>query len=351
MQTLGWAVVHSLWVCTLVAGVAVLALAIVPDRRARLRYLVACAGLLLMVGGSTTVAITRVDLLGNPARWSLIESLDGTIGLQAVVGWRARTVRAAAIVWLVLVALRIASIAAECRRVRRLARVALSDAGDGVRAAVEGLRPVLRVAGPVGVYRAGLAAVPMVIGWRRPRILLPATAVERLSRDQLGALLAHELAHVRRRDYAANLAQTMAEALLVHHPAAWWMSRRVRTEREYCCDDAAIRAGHRPLDYARALATLDEARHDARLVVAAASGTLLDRIQRLAGYPRPRITIRRAALLLVLATIAAGLMVSLVMTVPPGVPLDVRLRSMRPQPAGSTVVQPAGPSLPRQPYR
>jgi peptidoglycan/xylan/chitin deacetylase (PgdA/CDA1 family) len=102
----------------------------------------------------------------------------------------------------------------------------------------------------------------------------------------LEAVLAHELAHVRRYDYAVNLLQTLAETLLFYHPAAWWLSARVRAEREHACDDAAVEAtGGDALSYARALAALEQLRGvetpPAALALAANGGSLMQRIQRL----------------------------------------------------------------------
>ena len=139
----------------------------------------------------------------------------------------------------------------------------------------------------------------MVLGWRRPIILLPARTTDQLTGDQLRAVLAHELAHVRRHDYVTNLFQIAADALLFHHPAARWLSRRIRVEREYCCDDEAMAVARDPNMYARALAALEESRTESRLAVAAASGTLLDRIQRIAGVPRPTLTPLRGSIALV----------------------------------------------------
>src|SRR5258708_16026583 len=87
-------------------------------------------------------------------------------------------------------------------------------------------------------------------------IPLPASAVTGLSPTQLELILAHELAHIRRRDYLVNLLQTAVESLLFYHPAVWWVSRRMRIEREHCCDDLAVAAGGNAARYARALAAL-----------------------------------------------------------------------------------------------
>jgi hypothetical protein len=95
-------------------------------------------------------------------------------------------------------------------------------------------------------------------------------------------LLAHELAHIRRRDYLASLLQSIAEAVLFYHPAVWWVSEQIRAERELCCDDLAVAAGGDPLTYARALAEL-ESRQPRRFnpALAANGGLLVNRIRRL----------------------------------------------------------------------
>src|SRR4029077_10699398 len=102
-----------------------------------------------------------------------------------------------------------------------------------------------------------LVDVPTVVGWLRPAILLPIAALAALSPAQVEAILAHERAHIRRHDCAMNVLQTIAETLLFYHPAVWWLSKRIRVEREHCCDDVAIAVCGDPVGYAQALAELE----------------------------------------------------------------------------------------------
>ncbi|HXG67467.1 MAG TPA: M56 family metallopeptidase [Blastocatellia bacterium] len=144
----------------------------------------------------------------------------------------------------------------------------------------------LRVSRPVRLCESLLVEVPTVVGWLRPVILVPASALTGLSQEQLQALLAHELAHIRRHDYLVNLLQTAVETLLFYHPAVWWVSGQIREERENCCDDAAVAACGNVLVYVRALAELEQLRGVApQLAMAANGGSLLCRIQRLVGKP------------------------------------------------------------------
>ena len=123
-----------------------------------------------------------------------------------------------------------------------------------------------------------------MIGWIRPVILIPAATIAGLTPEQLEMVLAHELAHIRRFDYLVNFGQMLVETLLFYHPAVWWVSGRIRQERELCCDDLAVRMCGNPISYARALTALEKLRSDAPLVaMGAASKPLLYRIQRLTG--------------------------------------------------------------------
>jgi HEAT repeat protein len=141
---------------------------------------------------------------------------------------------------------------------------------------------------PVLLLESALVRVPTVIGWLRPFILLPVGALTGLTTRQLEAIIAHELAHIRRHDYLINLLQAVVETLLFYHPAVWWVSRRIRQEREHCCDDLAVAVCGDPLIYARALLEMEQLRAAGpQLAMAANGGLLMNRIQRLVGAQTP----------------------------------------------------------------
>ncbi len=142
--------------------------------------------------------------------------------------------------------------------------------------------------------------VPTVLGILKPMILLPVSLASGLAPDQIESVLAHELAHLRRYDHFVNLMQCVIESLLFFHPAIWWVSRRIRDEREHCCDDLVVACGAVPLDYAASLLRVAELSREAELhrghnqrrsftaVSLFATGdrpsTLRQRIARLLGY-------------------------------------------------------------------
>ena len=155
--------------------------------------------------------------------------------------------------------------------------------------------------------------MPTVVGLLRPTILLPITFATGLSPGQVEAILIHELEHIRRHDFLVNLFQRVVEAALFFHPAVWWVSRRIRIEREHCCDDAVVAAGCEPMTYAESLVTQAEralAARAGRCAAAAAlyadggSGDLRGRVARILRIPsngEVRIHLWPLALLAILA--------------------------------------------------
>lgn len=121
-----------------------------------------------------------------------------------------------------------------------------------------GLCTSLGIQRPVQLLESALAKTPMALGWLKPVVLLPIGALNQLSPAQVEAILAHELAHIARHDYLLNLLQSCVEILFYFNPAVWWVSAQVRTERENCCDDIAVRLCGNSLVYAKTLVSLQE---------------------------------------------------------------------------------------------
>jgi hypothetical protein len=104
-----------------------------------------------------------------------------------------------------------------------------------------------------------------------------------LSEDQLQAVIAHELAHIQRFDPFVNVFQVCVETLLFYHPAVWWLNKRIRAEREHCCDDVAVTLCGNAVEYARALTLMEEWRSAPVFAMAANRGPLTERIVRVLG--------------------------------------------------------------------
>lgn len=143
----------------------------------------------------------------------------------------------------------------------------------------------LQVRQTVHLFESVRVNTPMVIGFVKPVVLLPVGLVTGLTTKQIEAVLAHELAHVKRYDYLVNLLQSLVEVVYFFHPALWWLSVRVREEREHCCDDIAIQVCGDKIALVKALAEVASFRSTPVLAMAFASkkGVLLNRVQRILG--------------------------------------------------------------------
>jgi beta-lactamase regulating signal transducer with metallopeptidase domain len=122
---------------------------------------------------------------------------------------------------------------------------------------VDELAAKLQISNKIRLLESGLAKVPMVIGHFKPVILLPIGMLSGLTPAQVEAILAHELAHISRNDYLINILQSVAEVIFFYHPAIWWISGQIRTEREHCCDDIALSLQQDGVALAKALTEIE----------------------------------------------------------------------------------------------
>ncbi len=294
-RRLGGALAAFLWQGILVAAILACANALLSRRDSQARYAAGCAALLLMLllpavtylrnpeaAASTSPAL---EVSPAPAAQNLSSGpvvRPGAAGASSQADGIARVFQASAArlaswivpAWLSGVLLLSARFLGGWNAARRLPL-------KGVRPAPAALESVLaRLRARLGVERRVILLESV-----RPAILMPVCAVTGLSPEALEAVLAHELAHIRRHDYFVNLLQTAAETLLFYHPAVWWVSRRIRIERENCCDDLAVAATGDSRGYARALVVLEEIRAPRQATVgpavAADGASLLRRIARL----------------------------------------------------------------------
>jgi TonB family protein len=288
-EALSAALLHLLWQGTLVAFLLWIALWMLRNRSANARYLVSCAALALM---AALPAITTWMLWRQPAAIVISSASSGTsvaVYVERIarhsgpLAWIAMWKQWTLPVWSLGVLVFALRLALSCRHVAGLRRMGNAAEGQVVEA-VSLLARRMKVGRAIRVLISSAAESPSVVGWLRPAILLPAATLAGLEPEQLRAVLAHEIAHIRRHDYLVNLAQTLVETLLFYHPAVWWVSARIRHERELCCDDAAVAMCGDAVFYARALTSLERLRGAMPpLALGSAGGSLLYRIQRLAG--------------------------------------------------------------------
>jgi bla regulator protein blaR1 len=330
-QAIGWALLHLLWQGTIVAGILAAVLALLPRRAATARYAAACGALALVFAMFVATAVRAYDPAVAPIATSPSAHADESLSVPlskipsvivatATEGWRDRAMDAVTsarqslpsvvAIWFLGVVFLSSRLLISFVRVRTLASRGVREAGEEWQQVAARLSEALGLKRAIRLLESAAVEVPSVLGSLRPIILLPASTLTGLTPEQIEMVLAHELAHIRRHDFAINLLQAFVETLMFYHPAVWWMSSRVRVERENCCDDLAVAVCGNPIQYARALTRLEELRAGALpMVVAANGGSLLDRIRRIAGgrAESTGLSSRWAAAVAMLAILAVAL--------------------------------------------
>lgn len=304
-QAVGWALLHLLWQATIVAGILAAVLALMSRQTANARYIVSCGALALVFAMFVATTFRAYDPAAEPIVITTdvaaapdtikvpLAQLPVLIAESAAVGFRDGALAAAAsardklpsivAIWLAGVVLLSARLLVSWMRAKRLVHRASRPASREWQRVAAHLSEALGLRRAVTLLESAAVEVPSVIGSLRPIILLPASALTGMTPAQIEMVLAHEMAHIRRHDFLINLLQAVVETLMFYHPAVWWMSRRVRIERENCCDDLAVAVCGDPIQYARALTRLEELRASALpVVVAANGGSLIERIRRIA---------------------------------------------------------------------
>jgi beta-lactamase regulating signal transducer with metallopeptidase domain len=280
VESLGWTLVHFCWQAAAIALVYWLIDAVLWKARSQTRYVLALGTMLLMlVSALATFAYeeTRGDTVlssspgafSSPAMVAIGSSISSDLApltktagatTQPVLLHLSRFLPWLDVAWLLGVACLSTRTIGGWRLIHRLRRSALLQAPEVVYTNFVWLRERLGITRQVSLYISHHIQGPLAIGIVRSLVILPVSALMALSPEQLEAVLAHELAHVRRADYLWNLIQTMVETLLFFHPAVWWLGRRLRQQRELCCDDVAVQSCADPLVYATALLRLEERR-------------------------------------------------------------------------------------------
>ncbi|HUQ19682.1 MAG TPA: HEAT repeat domain-containing protein [Gemmatimonadaceae bacterium] len=303
LQIIGLTLVHSVWEGGAIASVLALVFALMRHSRASIRYVVGMAGLILMVALPIATAIkgSSTSHTAQPARETITAPVNqvspiaeprATAGEATSPTPEAMSIRDSAapsiatsllsklepslpvlvIAWLLGLVLLSGRMIYGVVQTRRIIQLATQPSPE-LSALIASIAKRLHIRRALRAFESAHINVPMVIGFIRPAIVVPASFFTALAPWQLEMLVAHELAHIRRYDFLANMLQTVIETLLFFHPAAWWLSERIREERENCCDDIAVRiCGGDNHGYTATLLALEETRHPELIFAAAADG-------------------------------------------------------------------------------
>lgn len=289
LLSLSKTLLHFVWQGAGLAASLYIALKLVNSQYSRLRYLLSLSTLGLIVIAPIATFLNLYDGASTPSNAFVIASQQSVVSASLVANgsfdWNS-LLPAVAVGWLLGVCWFSAQLIYEVHKVKQLPRRGTSPVDEHIQALFDQLIVQLKANSLTRLMMSTKAEVPMVIGWLRPVVLVPASMITGLTPAQLEMLLAHELAHVKRHDYLINFFQNLVEVLFFFHPCVKWISNQVRVEREYCCDDIAVDCCGNPMAYARALTNAEIIRRDniPQLAMAATGGDLKQRVLRLVGH-------------------------------------------------------------------
>lgn len=306
IYALGWTVMHSLWQGFVIAIGMALVLQVLHKKSAKVRYEVATFSLFMVLVSSVCTFIWHLDIRetiieqevivteGVLTSTSMLEgsSLQGF--MQAGMTYFNTHLPMIVLIWLVGVGFFILRLFGGLAYVQRLKYQRTTLLPAYWQAKVKALTTKIPVDKTVRIFESASIRVPMVIGYFKPFILLPIGAINQLGEEEIEAIIAHELAHVFRKDFLLNIFLSFIEVFYYYHPAVWWISGNIRLERENCCDDIAIQVCGNSLTYAKALVRLQELNAYSPSFAMPFSGQknqLLNRIKRILNQPQNRSNI------------------------------------------------------------
>ncbi|MBO9151474.1 M56 family metallopeptidase [Chitinophaga sp. GCM10012297] len=300
IRAFGWTLLHSFWQAFFVFACLRIVLRLWPQASASIKYHLSYLSLAGIFGWFVAtlyrqltilreaqeirqmVALQlRPDVLAKAAQHTPPPQADG---LQVLFPGMESYFPLLVGIYVVGVTVMTIKLCVDLSQLRHVRRLGVTPMGPVWEQHLRELGKRLGISKKVQLFISEHLQVPVMIGFLKPVILLPAAMVSNLSPEQLEAILLHELAHIKRNDYLLNIFQSIVETILFFNPFVWWISRNIRQEREHCCDDLVIAGTVQPMHYAKALVALEEYRITANPMAMAAAHDkhfLLHRIKRI----------------------------------------------------------------------
>ncbi len=279
---LGWMVIHSIWQATLIAVVSGIILISMRKKSAQVHYIIANIALFSVLGVALFTFFYYYNLANQPGQFSFessnalsVNSLSvnsqiqnagneltnqrvNELTMSSFKTYFNRNLPLIVSLWLLGVTIFLLRLFGGISYIQYLRRRMNFPPDVYWLELKDKILQKANVNHAVELVESALVRTPMVIGHLKPMILFPISVMNRLSSQEVEAILSHEIAHILRNDYVVNIAQSMIEALFYFHPAVWWLSNQVRNARETCCDDIAIKLCGSSINYAKALVVVQD---------------------------------------------------------------------------------------------
>ena len=251
-------------------------------------------------------------------------------------------------IWAIILFVRLVRLAVHLGTIQRLRYYRASRADELWQERVRALATRLGIRKGVALLESSVVRIPMMVGVLKPVILVPLGLLAQLPPSQVEAILLHELAHIRRKDYVINILQSFAEILFFFNPAVLWITSLIREERENCCDDIAVGETRSKKEFIHALVSFQEYKQSPAYALAfpGSKNHLLDRVKRIVHHDNKTLNMREKIYLLVCVFITAGLTMAYTNLGQPQSRMGKPTQSVKVKTADTAQVRTANTSMP-----
>lgn len=253
LKAISWTLLHSLWQGLILAIFAGLVILFTKKAKANLRYSI-LSGLFLAfmiaVGftfnyeyQSDAMFISSEELIvmeDLSQEEILLPASEASDYFQMGIDFLNQNSKTIVFIWFLIFSIKCFGIFRSLSDIYRIRNYRNQEVPEYWSQRVFELSQILKIKKKIVLLESQLVSVPSVTGFFKPIILIPIGLLSNLPQDQIEAILLHELAHIRRKDYFINLIQSFAEILFFFNPGVLWVSSIIKEERENCCDDIAV---------------------------------------------------------------------------------------------------------------
>ena len=319
---------HSLWQGLALALITALILVFTSKSSAKLRYNLLISGLILFAISSSFSFVyelqkstqTDFETLRAVAPFVHDQQIQTNVSLtgaepvdliQKAVQYFSGYASTIVLIWFLVICARSVQLFAGLYSIKRIRNTQVSPAGVYWENRVKALALQFGITQVVQIVQSGIVKVPMVVGHLKPLILVPIGLINGLSEKEVEAIICHELAHIKRRDYLINILQSLMEIVFFFNPAVLWVSKLIREERESCCDDMTISSTHDKVNYISALISCQEfqpGNPEYAMAISGKNDQLVQRVKRMVSNDRPSLNKIEKGVL------AAGLVAAVTLT-------------------------------------
>ncbi|MET0244432.1 MAG: M56 family metallopeptidase, partial [Flavitalea sp.] len=263
-RAIGWTLIHSLWQGALLALLAALIMMFTIRSKPSSRYflLLLCFGLFPLLVCTTFIVVSKSNRAEVDNASSVLFSILPATGFNDFLGFLALKVDQFSVfivaIWLFVCVFNFFRLCVGVRQASMLRNFHVIEMSTEWKQWFNRIVQRVLLPGSIQIMESALIRIPVVIGFLKPVILLPAGMITGMSAGQLEAIVLHELAHVIRKDYLVNILQRITESMFFFNPGIRWVSTLLREEREQCCDEFAITHGGGKVHFAESLLVFAE---------------------------------------------------------------------------------------------